>query len=266
MTSLRSSQTYITIGRCLITFQLAPYDQHDVSSACQSVSRASCLKNFRSKTTYNIWAFVSLFTNALSLFVLIAFWQAVYGDRGTLDGIALNTMLTYAVLARFTSVFIENDIIMTFGRLINRGDLTIELLRPVDFQAHQFAQSIGGWAINLALRGIVAIIALATFSSSFSTDPFSYLGAAVILALGLVSTFLFDFALACLVFFMTNAWGLKILRDGIVAFVSGALLPLSLMPDSIKFICQLFPYAQAVYEPTALLTATSINGFWFGVG
>jgi ABC-2 type transport system permease protein len=65
--------------------------------------------------------------------------------------------------------------------------------------------------------------------------------------------FFFNWFLACFTFYTTEIWGLGVLVDGMTFFLSGALVPLVMMPDWIRTIVLSIPFAQALAVPVGLL-------------
>jgi ABC-2 type transport system permease protein len=66
--------------------------------------------------------------------------------------------------------------------------------------------------------------------------------------------FCFDWLFACLAFYTTETWGLGMVRQSIGVFFSGALIPLALMPEWLRSVCQGLPFVQALYVPVSLLS------------
>ena len=55
-------------------------------------------------------------------------------------------------------------------------------------------------------------------------------------------------------FYTSYVWGLSMLRGGLIAFFSGALLPLAFMPDGLRAVALTLPHTQVVALPAALLS------------
>ena len=72
--------------------------------------------------------------------------------------------------------------------------------------------------------------------------------------------FFFNWLLACMTFYTTEIWGLGVLIEGMTFFLSGALVPLAMMPEWMRGIVLSVPFAQALAVPVGLLSGiTSLS-------
>ena len=47
-----------------------------------------------------------------------------------------------------------------------------------------------------------------------------------------------------------NIWGFSILKNSIISFFSGSLIPLAFFPDAFRRVLEELPFASLVYVPT----------------
>jgi ABC-2 type transport system permease protein len=59
---------------------------------------------------------------------------------------------------------------------------------------------------------------------------------------------------ACLAFYVTETWGLSVVRVAAGSFFSGALVPLVMMPGWLQKLAGAMPFAQALAVPVSLLS------------
>ncbi len=180
---------------------------------------------------YQIWFWMQFVVQVIALVVLVSFWTAVYANSRTLSGLALNQTLNYIILAQIFLPAIDTNIMLEFGYLLREGQMGIELLRPIDFQLGRYAQTLTFTTLALALQLPLALVGWLLFRFQVPADPLVWLAFLVTLLLGSGLLFCFDWMLACLSFYTTEAWGLGVLRFGVAMFFSGSLIPLDLMPD-----------------------------------
>jgi ABC-2 type transport system permease protein len=205
---------------------------------------------------YNVWFWVQLFVQGLAMTIFVFFWRAVYSGQPEVAGIAFQHLLNYVLL---THIFLRclqsgNQMILTFGRFMMDGSFSIELLRPVDFQAGVFVQTIAGLLTDLVMKIPLMVLAVMVFGLHLPTDPLLWISFAVSLALGTTALFLFDWILASLVFYTTEGWGLSLTRYAIASFFGGAFVPLTFMPDWLGFVAYALPFSQALHMPVAFLS------------
>jgi ABC-2 type transport system permease protein len=203
---------------------------------------------------YNAWFWVEMLRNIIAMLIMTAFWQAIYAGKTDLGGLALTTTLNYVILARALGTANSASVYWWMAEGIGKGELELQLLRPVDFQLMHLFRDATGWVINLlrALPGL--LIALLAFGARLPTEPLVYLAFMATFILGGVVMYFFEFILGCLGFYTTEMWGLAVLRNGIALFFSGALIPLDLLPTTVQAIAGATPFAQALYLPIAFLS------------
>jgi len=203
---------------------------------------------------YQLWFWIGLVLNVISMAILVYFWRAIYNETSTISGLGLGQTLTYILLAFIFMPLTSNDLIWEFGSNLREGTIIHHLLRPINFQGMNYAQMLGGLVTRLILQVPMAVIAVLLFGLRFPTDLVTWLAFMVSALLGFTVMFFFNWLLACLTFYTTEIWGLGVLIDGMTFFLSGALVPLVMMPEWVRTIVLSIPFAQALAVPVGLLT------------
>jgi len=137
---------------------------------------------------------------------------------------------------------------------LREGTIIHHLLRPINFQGMNYAQSFGILVTRLLLQIPMVVVAVLLFGLRFPTDLATWLAFVVSALLGFTVMFFFNWFLACLTFYTTEIWGLGVLIEGMNFFLSGALVPLVMMPEWVRTIVLSIPFAQALAVPVGLLT------------
>lgn len=203
---------------------------------------------------YNAWFWVEMLRSVIAMLIATAFWRAVFAQQSTLEGLTLTTTLNYVILARALGASNNSSVYWWIAQGISKGELELQLLRPLDFQLMHLAREFAAWGLNL-LRSLPALlIGIAFFGANLPSDPLAYLAFGVTFVLGGMVLFCFEFMLGCLGFYITELWGLSVLRNGIALFFSGALIPLTLLPGALQTVATLTPFAQALYVPISFLS------------
>jgi len=218
---------------------------------------------------YSIWVWMEFIVQSMSLVIFVAFWNAVYADQATIGGLNLNQTLNYIILARiFAPLAMNTGMVFRFGRMLREGQIGIELLRPVDFQVANYTSSFAFILTDLVMQIPLAIVGWLLFRYQLSTDPWVWGAFVISVLLGNLYVFFFDWILGCTAFFITETWGLGVLRFAIAGFFSGALIPLVMMPDWLRAIAAALPFSHALYIPVALLSgilpASDAPRIWLG--
>jgi ABC-2 type transport system permease protein len=202
---------------------------------------------------YQVWFWVGLVLNIISMAILVYFWRAIYQDAGTISGLGLNQTITYILLAFIFTPLTSIDVVWEMGSNLREGTIIHHLLRPINFQGMNYAQSLGILLTRLILQIPMAIVAVLLFGLRFPTHPPTWLAFLISALLGFTVMFFFNWFLACLTFYTTEIWGLGVLIEGMSFFLSGSLVPLVMMPEWLRTIVLSIPFAQALAVPVGLL-------------
>ena len=202
---------------------------------------------------YVIWFWAGLVMNVISMAILVFFWRAIYADTSTISGLGMDQTIRYILLAFIFMPLTANDLVWDFGSNLREGLMIHHLLRPVNFQAMHYAQALGGLATRLVLQLPMLFVAMLLFGLRLPTDLLTWLAFLVSALLGFTVMFFFNWFLACLTFYTTEIWGLGVLIEGMTFFLSGALVPLVMMPVWMRTIVLSVPFAQALAVPVGLL-------------
>ena len=101
---------------------------------------------------YSLWVWMELFVQVITLVVFVAFWRAIYASTETIAGLSLRQTVNYILLARVFGPLTYTSVIYFFGHLLREGQMAIELVRPLDFQAQTYVRGLAEARTSLALQ------------------------------------------------------------------------------------------------------------------
>ncbi len=204
---------------------------------------------------YSIWVWMDLFVNIISVVIFVSFWRAVYASTTTISGLTLDQTLNYILLAQlFIDAAQVSNTIYDTGAGLRDGQIAAALLRPLDYQAAMYVQNFAQLGINLVLKIPLALFIWLVYGLQLPSDPVTWLAFALTMLLGHAVMFCFDWIIACTAFYSTEIWGMSVVRYSLAMFFSGALIPLTMMPDWLQTIATILPFSQAVFLPVSLLS------------
>jgi ABC-2 type transport system permease protein len=203
---------------------------------------------------YNWTTWLRILQNLVGMTAFVYFWRAVYAGTASIAGLSLGTTLTYILLARVFEPLADLDLLMEFGWGLREGGLAMQLVRPVDMQLAYYAQCLGGLTLAIGRQVPAMLLATFAFDLRWPSDPSVWAVFILSALLGRSVMFCFDWILGCLTFYTTEVWGLWVAVQAAGLFLTGALLPLDVMPDWLRVIVQSTPFAQAIYVPVSLLS------------
>lgn len=204
---------------------------------------------------YSVWFWVELLGQIFMLIIFVYFWKSVYANTETVSGMRAAETLNYILIAQIVAPLVRWSLILDFGGAIREGLIATEFTRPVDFQGRWYVE----WTASMLMQTIrlaipLGAVAMIFFGLRLPADPAVWGYFVLSFLLGNAVLFCFDWAFACLAFYTTEAWGLHILREGVAAFFSGALLPLQMLPGWLQKFAAFLPFGQALNAPVSILT------------
>jgi len=171
-------------------------------------------------------------------------------------GFTLDTMILYYLIQSF---FAQMD---NTGRIaeelsshIRGGTFSKFLVLPIRVQLYLFAQSLGSAAYSVFFSLGASLLCLIAFpiQPEWMVIPLDFLKAAALLLLGRVFLSQFHFFLGILTFRYQDIWLFLMIKNNLLAFLAGTLVPLTLLPEAVLRVLRLTPFYHSAHLPTMLL-------------
>lgn len=190
----------------------------------------------------------------LRVVLLVAIWRAILQSDAAPAQPTMGAVLTYILLAQVLAQ--QLDVRTEVLTAVWEGSVASRLLRPVSTFVDYLAEMAGGWALRLATFSIpVVVLAPALGVSLAPASPASGTLFLISLALSVAVGSAIDFLFALVVIRVPdNVWSLRMGREAVVPLLSGAMIPLSLMPWSIGTVLTWLPFASMVSAPLRIYT------------
>lgn len=190
----------------------------------------------------------------------------------TLQATCAYVWLQQAFLALFMTWIIEHDIL---DSIVN-GNIAYELCRPINIYNMWFSRNLAKRFSMAALRCIpILLLALflpAPYGLMLPAGSRALLLFLLTLLLGVGVTVAFCMLIYMLSFFTISPAGLCTLAVSAVEFLSGAIIPLPFLPEGIRGILELLPFASMQNVPlriysgdltgSSMYRAIALQIFW----
>ena len=211
--------------------------------------RIAALKNgFRDATAYRVeFLFEILGSAFVPAAVQWLLWYAMFkiGGASRVAGMSYSQMVSYTLASLLFTQIRGGDHDFELAEMIRDGSLSNYLLRPVS--AVEFVY-VRGVASRLFIAGLCLAIGLGV-SGWVGLSPLRLLGAMGLALVGNVIHYQIGAALAASAFLWEEAYSMLMVKNMVVSFLSGELLPLNLFPHSMQWIWKSTPFYLYVYGP-----------------
>ncbi len=204
---------------------------------------------------YRMSVVVMLFGNVVYLVIIYNLWKAIYAsvDTPTVGGMTFTDTMIYLVLASAQFCFMEAYLVWEMGWGIQSGNIVLQLLRPISFETYQLFVIAGANLFNFVLTFIPTffIIQIVTdWPIPMGVNLLYYIVAA---ALGGLINFAVDFFVGTICLYTQSIWGINIMKQLMVTFLSGATIPLAFFPETLRKIVMFLPFHAIYNTPLTLL-------------
>lgn len=151
--------------------------------------------------------------------------------------------LQQAFLALFMGWFFENDIFQT----ITEGGIAYELCRPLDIYYMWFYRTMANRLAKAVLRCMPILIFAAFLPKPYGISLPDNIYAGIWFLITTILGFLVVIAFGMLVyistFFTYSPMGVKMVSVSLIEFFAGAVIPIPFLPEGIRQIVELLPFA-----------------------
>jgi ABC-2 type transport system permease protein len=207
-----------------------------------------------------------VFTIAKILFAYIL-WQGIFDHRSMVAGFTFDSMLSYYIINSFLSQLDMSDKVSDeLSNRIRTGTFSKYMVIPVNIQGYFIAQTAGASVFYLIFNLIAAVVWIFIFGIrfTFTTNAWLILAALLFILLGLIFMIQLNYFLGLLTLKFQDIYLFLMIKNNLVAFIAGTLIPLALLPELVLQVMRFFPFYYCSYLPSMLLIGR--NGEEIGYG
>jgi ABC-2 type transport system permease protein len=216
-------------------------------------------RGFQRAITYRFMFWTELAVNVLFMWIYVCLWRALYAGRDAVAGYDRSSLLTYIMVAQtlITLQFTIRTVWLMEGK-IRTGEVALDMIRPIDFQAMILATGAGA-ALHTLLFNMLPKFALfaATGVAGPPATSTAFLLFLVSMPLGYLVQFGIEFLLGLSAFWLVEVRGLyTFVMWGLCGLLCGYFVPLEFFPDWLGALARAAPFPSIVYTPAAIYTGT----------
>ena len=207
---------------------------------------------FARQSAYPVAALAGVFTNTFFGFVRAYVLLEIHEHRPAAGGFTPAQAVTFVFLTQglISAVWAFGN--WDLGERIKSGAVAIDLYRPVDLQAYEYAVNAGRSAFLLLARGAVPL-AVAAFVFDLALAPAALAPAvALSVALGVVVAIGLVFLVNLTVFWVMDYVGVGGFSVLAGALLSGLALPLNYVPGALGDVVRALPWAATLQLPVEM--------------
>ncbi|MDR3085568.1 MAG: ABC-2 family transporter protein [Christensenellaceae bacterium] len=184
-------------------------------------------------------------------------WGAIFEGRQSVSGFSFQTMLAYYLVVSFlSSMDLSSGVSFELSNRIRGGTFSKFMVLPASPQLQFLAQSLGSSAYYalFALLAALGCALLFRIRAGFSAGPAEILCALCLAILGLIFMVSYHYCIGLLTFKFQEISFFLHMQGNLIAFATGAMLPLTLLPKPVLDLLSALPFPHVGYLPAMLLT------------
>lgn len=189
--------------------------------------------------------------------ILLAFllWSAIYHSNAEVAGYSFNMMITYYIIVTsLLKLDKSHEVSEMLSGEIRDGKFTKYIIKPVHPIGYYFSMIFSKFTYVLGFNVLATLLWVLLFKKYFvmPDNIMNCVLAVGIFMIGLLFMALINYFFTILTFWVLDASGFFMIKDNILEFLSGSLIPLSLLPGSIITIFKFLPFYYVYFYPISL--------------
>lgn len=188
--------------------------------------------------------------------VLVAIWRTLVGPGEVVGGFTLPRLLTYTLLAEIFAEQLQAK--SELDGWLWEGTIASRLQAPMSLVGQLASQLFGSWvfgfvAVSVPVLALAPLLGVDPLPASWSAGLMFVPSLVLAVAIGLAV----DVILAAVtVAYGLTVWLVGMLRAALFGVLSGAILPLAILPWGLGAVFDWLPFASMASAPLRVYTAT----------
>lgn len=203
---------------------------------------------------FYLFMFISTFGSFISYFL----WMAIYksSPQNTLGGFTKNEMITYVFMVYVTSSIVTISIADWVSDDVVKGTVAMNLIKPIDYRMSLISRALGDMLYRFMAPAVFIWIGLEIYRVKVLGMPVTDISNMVCYLVSCIMSFfiyvLFDFCFGMIAFFTTYIFGMLMVKEALLGFLMGQLIPISFFPAAVQRVFEFLPFSSMVYTPVMI--------------
>lgn len=206
------------------------------------------------KGAFYLFILISMF----GAFINYYLWMAIYSssDKTTLGGMTQNEMIVYVFMVYVTSSVVSISIANFVSDDVVKGTVAMNLIRPIDYRLSLISRAAGNMIYHFLVPSVFIWIGVEIYKVKVFGLPAVSVWNILLYLSSCVMSFLiyvlFDFCFGMIAFFTTYIFGLMMIKNALLGFLTGQLIPISFFPEVLQRVFDFLPFSSMVYTPVMI--------------
>lgn len=223
--------------------------------------------------TYRFEVFANIATHFILILANVFLWNCVYSDQKDILGVGRGQMITYSVLSSCLAVMYHCGIQSSLNKDVREGNIALLLMKPIHLLGAYFAEDVGAVAVRAVSVSVPIFLLGLLFLPLQPPVLFRVLPLVMIsYFFGFMILWLLSALVSMFTFVTMELGNMGVVKDMIVAILSGSMIPLWFFPDKVEKMLMMTPFPYTYQLPLGLyigkidigegLRQIGIQAFW----
>ena len=199
---------------------------------------------------YRFDVYSNIVGQCIVMFATAFFWKALYAGHETVQGVAVEDMLTYTVISSAMAIVFNINVQNRITQSVWKGTIATDMVKPISLFVLYFFEDLGN-TIMLLLQNVVPILLI---GSIFITVPRpNSLPALLLFLLCLTISYLINWLFAAcfstLAFVVIRIGPLGATKEHLIRLLSGSIIPMWFFPEGLRKVLEFFPFVYLYQLP-----------------
>ncbi|MGN0342298.1 MAG: ABC transporter permease [Roseburia sp.] len=211
-------------------------------------------RNLAYKGSFYLFMLCWLFAPFINYYL----WMAIYGssESSMLGGLTKDEMVVYVFMTYVTTQMVFVSISDYIGDHVTEGSVAMNLIKPIDYRLSLISQAVGTMLYRFFAPTILVWVAVEIYKAAVLgmgvTPVKNILCYIVSVIMSFLIYVLFDFCFGMVAFVTTYLYGMQLIKEALIGFLSGQLIPISFFPEVLQRVFDFLPFSSMVYAPVMI--------------
>lgn len=216
------------------------------------------LNQLKRQASYRGAFYLFVLSTLFGSFINYYLWMAIYhnSSTGLIGGLSKEEMVIYVFMSYITSYLVMVEISNDIGNDVVKGNVAGNLIKPIDYRIYLIFNSLGAVIYRLVAPCIFVWVGLEVYRIFVLKIPMVSVVNLVFYIISTIASYLiyilFDFCFGMIAFYTTYIFGISIVKNSILSFLTGQLIPLTLFPMYIQRVLGILPFSSMVFSPVMI--------------
>lgn len=199
--------------------------------------------------------FNMIFTISKILFAYLL-WNMIFTGKSMVMGFSFYSMMSYYIVSSFLSQLeMSKGVSEEIHQRIRSGTFSKYMVVPVNMEGYFLAMELGVVLFYLLFDFLASVVWIGVFriQFQFTANLFVMACATLMIVIGMIFMVQLNYYLGLLSLKYQGIGTFLMIKDNLVALITGSISPLTLFPNAIIQVMRLLPFYYVTYLPSMLL-------------